>query len=396
MSEKFACPNCGAPLDAPANGESTLRCSFCNSSVIVPEELRTHTPPHPAIIFTPEEPPYQPVSTTTSTYHYSSVDDAAVKKIAKRTAAGAGCFSIGVTVIIILAIGIGILVMLALPGGPLDSFWAKANPAAYNHLELEFGGEGTGPGLFTDARAIAVDYTNGNIYVADYQGGRVQSFDATGKFIVQWNVGDRKTIISSLAADRKGSVFVVAAGKLLQYDGANGKLLGEVPHAEDLDFYEYAVTTADGGLAAVDSNETIVKLDSEFNVTLTIPDAIATVSGDSELDTKVAVDGSGNFYVMGSFNYGVFKFGPDGKFINRFGGEGDQPGQFQAMEAIAVDGKGQVFVSDINGIQVFDPDGRYIRIFDIPGATFGMVFNDQSELLAASNDQKVRKYSFKE
>ena len=38
--QSFTCPNCGAPLDAPDSDETTIRCPFCETSVIVPEELR--------------------------------------------------------------------------------------------------------------------------------------------------------------------------------------------------------------------------------------------------------------------------------------------------------------------------------------------------------------------
>ena len=95
----------------------------------------------------------------------------------------------------------------------------------------------------------------------------------------------------------------------------------------------------------------------------TIRAAISSVTDDSELDTHVAVDGLGNIYALGTFNNAVFKFSPDGKFMTRFGDAGDQPGQFRAPSAIAVDGKGRVYVSDFKGVQVFDSNGRYLAVF---------------------------------
>lgn len=38
------CPSCGGPIDPPA-GESTARCPYCGSSVIIPESLRKPNPP---------------------------------------------------------------------------------------------------------------------------------------------------------------------------------------------------------------------------------------------------------------------------------------------------------------------------------------------------------------
>ena len=107
---------------------------------------------------------------------------------------------------------------------------------------------------------------------------------------------------------------------------------------------------------------------------------------------RVAVDGSGNIYALGRFNNAVFKFGRDGKFMNRFGGGGDQPGQLRAAYSIAVDGYGRVYVGDIKGIQVFDANGRFLTLVGQKGMAFGMVFNDKNELFVTARD-RVIKYS---
>jgi sugar lactone lactonase YvrE len=83
----------------------------------------------------------------------------------------------------------------------------------------------------------------------------------------------------------------------------------------------------------------------------------------------------------------------DGKFVNRFGSDGDENGQFHAPSEIAIDGFGRVFVSDINGIQVFSPDGRYLDRFRVEGYAFGLVFNDQNDLYVVTNKPEVFVYS---
>lgn len=45
MAQAFKCPSCGGPLDVDGGQDFTIRCPFCNTSVIVPEELRTDRPP---------------------------------------------------------------------------------------------------------------------------------------------------------------------------------------------------------------------------------------------------------------------------------------------------------------------------------------------------------------
>jgi len=123
---------------------------------------------------------------------------------------------------------------------------------------------------------------------------------------------------------------------------------------------------------------------------VTIPKAVSTAADRSEFNIRVAVDGLGNIFALGTFAEGVFKFSPEGKFVNRFGSSGDQPGQFRAAQAIAVDGKGRVFVSDIKGVQVFDSDGRYVTVFKTDGPAFGMVFNDRNELVVVARTKVIK------
>lgn len=244
--------------------------------------------------------------------------------------------------------------------------------------------------MFTDARSIAVDGT-GKIYVGEYNGGRIQVFDPSGKFITQWYTEDRRMPLRGLAADRKGTVYVVQRGVIRRYDGETGNALGEMGYGGGNGFDDIACAP-DGSLLAAwyRNRDDLIKFDSGGRVTRTIKAAISSASGDAELNTRVAIDGAGNMYALGTFNEAVFKFSPDGKFVNRFGGKGDQAGQIRAASAIAVDGKGRVFVSDFKGIQVFDSNGRFLRVFKNKGSASGMIFNDQGELFVAAREQVFR------
>jgi sugar lactone lactonase YvrE len=245
--------------------------------------------------------------------------------------------------------------------------------------------------MFSDARSVAVD-GDGRIYVGEYTGGRIQVFDPTGEFINQWNFGDRKSLLRGLAADRKGTVYVVTRGSVFRYNGETGEKLGSLEY-ERSGFDDVSAGAGGSLVTAWHSNrDDIVVFDANGKVTLKIPAAISTASGDSELSMRVAVDGSGYIYALGTFNTAIFKFGRDGKFINRFGGGGDQPGQLRAPLSIAVDGYGRVYVGDIKGIQVFDADGRYLNMIDVKNVPFGMVFNDKNELFVVARDH-VEKYA---
>lgn len=131
---------------------------------------------------------------------------------------------------------------------------------------------------------------------------------------------------------------------------------------------------------------------------MTIPEVFSAVTDHPELDMMLAVDGLGNIYVLGSFNTLVLKYSSEGRYLDQFGGdtqhpaEGVDPGRFQAPDAIAVDGYGRIYVSDVWGVQVFDSNGQFLDFFEVEGVAFGMIFDLDNNLYIASNTPRIIKY----
>lgn len=377
----FDCPKCGAPVSYdPDRGNATARCSYCQSQLALPDELRG-----------------QPA-------HVISQIDINIGPHVAATASKAVWILVLIPVFIIVIVLAGVFGALSplmksigslkSPAGAPSGSRTDNKDSGFASVVFKFGSEGIGPGMMTDARSIALD-GKGRIYVGEYLGGRIQVFDPSGQFITQWMV-DPKMPLSSLAADRRGNVYVAQRGIITRYDGETGKSLGELKYSEGGGF-EDVKATPDGGLicAWYRSRDDVVRFNAEGQVVRTIRAAISTVADRSELDTRVAVDGLDNIYALGTFSNGVFKFSPEGKFLNRFGGQGQQPGQISAAHAIAVDGKGRVYVSDSKGVQVFDSDGRYLAVFKPEGVASGMIFNNKNELFIVARN-KVIKFALKQ
>ena len=380
MPESFVCPSCGAPQHYTGGTERTVRCPFCNNSVIVPEHLRQPTPQQVNIRF---EPPSVPINFRVSRKWWLLI---LIPVVTVCLGLLSTCFSV-LHVLNPNSPGVNRNAGGSYNGG---SYRATGGGKGSN-VALKFGQEGTGPGYFTDARSIAVDGA-GHIYVGEYTGGRIQVFDAAGKFITQWSIGDRKTLLRGMSADRQGTVYVTQGGNIYRYEGASGKLLGQLQYSEGWGFDDVFVT-ADGGLVAAwyKNRDDIVRFDRNGQTVKTMRAAISSTSGDSELNTRVAADGTGNIYALGTFNNAVFKFTPEGRYVNRFGSAGEQAGQFRAPSAIAVDHQSRVYVSDIKGIQIFDADGRYLDTLKTEGGVAsGMVFNDRGELLVVARTQVLK------
>jgi DNA-binding beta-propeller fold protein YncE len=379
MVETLQCPTCGAPLDYdPQSDAETARCPFCANTAVIPRSAR------------PAAAPQIVISTGFS-------------RGVRRTAKGAFA---GVLVLILIILGFtgGIIFFVmrsvnrtvsdvtrrvGLPNtrstlAPLTAPKPREF-SGYTEPAMTFGTEGIGPGNFKDARSIALD-AEGRIYVGEYSGGRVQVFDSSGKFLTQWSV-DPKMPLRGLAADRGGTVYAVQSGNITRYEGMTGRQLGNVG-AGGGRFDDVAVA-ADGGLVAFaqDPHDNIVRIDRSGQASKIIRRAVSGQTDRSELEIRVAVDGTGNVYGLGTFNDAVFKFSPDGRFLTQFGSDGDEPGQFRAPDAIAVDNQGHVYVADFKGVQIFDANGRYLNTIKLKGAASGMAFNDKGELFVVARTQ---------
>lgn len=265
---------------------------------------------------------------------------------------------------------------------------------AYADLLLTFGSEGIGAGQFSDARSVTVD-SDGRIYVGEYTGGRIQVFDADGKFLSVINI-DPEMPLLGLEADRRGGLYVSQAGIITRYDAATGKALEQVGAGLGRSFGSIALTQSGKIVAAYQTGsrpDDIVILDTDGTLLETISGAFSTQTGSPDLDYSLAVDGLGNIYALGVFTVEVFKFSPEGRFLTRWGSRGEGKGQFRSVQDIAVDGQGRVYVCEVDRIQVFDSSGRLLGEIGWPGtALFGVAVTDQDEILTAA---RTKVYRFK-
>ena len=320
---------------------------------------------------------------------------------------------IGLIVMCSLVVGFGIPLLGFLPGlfssftssdSNSSSSGSASNPIAtfipqslgslgssgFATQALSFGSKGIGPGMFNDARAIGVD-SNSNMIVADYQDGRVQIFDPTGKFVSTFSLGS-KAIIPALAVSPDNKIYVSTSDGILSFD-ESGNQLGTIK--KDFIFYNDLKFGGDGLLYGITDDNTIDRFSSKGKVDLEIKQAFENITGNPETIQHIAADGLGNIYVLGANNYLVLKYTSAGKYINQFGGQAKdpaspEPGTFVSPEGMAVDGYGRIYVADpfIN-VQVFDSTGKYID--SIPVNAFNITIDNQNNVYATLRD-KVEKF----
>jgi tripartite motif-containing protein 71 len=92
---------------------------------------------------------------------------------------------------------------------------------------------------------------------------------------------------------------------------------------------------------------------------------------------SLAVDGQGNVYVTDGDNHRVQKFDSNGQFLTKWGLAGTGDGQFSIPSGIAVDSQGNVYVADLTlfgeiaRIQKFDSNGRFLTQWGSAGTGDG-------------------------
>lgn len=404
----FQCPTCGTPL--MIGTEASIKCPSCGNTVLVPSKYRPQQPQQPQFVFNAPSMP---------TYEIPNIDQ--MVKRSQRTGL--------IITIIILIFTFGIVgfslfaassatqsfssefnnaisgITNSIPNINIPSVGGVSAPTAVpiGSSVLEFGGKGSGPGQFDDSRYIAVD-PDGNIYVADYQDGRVQKFDAAGKFQMLINVPEDKNgnnIIRGLAVNFKGTLYVSRGGDILTFSTADGTpqktIAGHFPDT----YYDALAVDAANVLYAMHSSaaqDDLLKLDANGKLLARYKKIVSSVNKkDVAVNLEPVIDGVGNIYIISEIGDQVYLFDKDGQFTNRFGDSGREPGQIDHPGPAVIDGQGHLLIFNSGRIDRFSTSGRYIDGLTIgysKGSPMGMAIDLQGDVYLITNNGSVLKYHF--
>jgi hypothetical protein len=257
---------------------------------------------------------------------------------------------------------------------------------AFAEVVIQFFNAGDGPSQFNDARYVAVDWNN-QLYVGEYESGRVQWWEDNNLFAQgEWEV-EGETPLRGLDASPDGLVYAVRDGDILVYEGITGELLDTLDSATG-DRYDDVAVLPDGNLLVFSfvTQDELLILSPEGAVLERFPEIVSAETGKAELIVRVGTDVEGNLYALSLLGATVLKFSPEGKFLQKFGAEGDGPGQFRLPTAFAVDEYGRVFINALFGIQVFNAQGEFIEKFAVDGVVYDLTFGPTGDLYAAAGD----------
>lgn len=210
----------------------------------------------------------------------------------------------------------------------------------------------------------------------------------TNQNIVVFHRADREWALLGAMPDSP-----IKSKTILIIDKDNGKLITSwgdnlfiMPHGLTVD-NENNIWVTDVGL------HQIFKFSNNGKLLLKLGEA--KVSGNDSLHfnkpTDIAIADDGSFYVSDGYgNSRVVKFSPTGKYLFEWGKKGNKESEFNIPHGISLDNNGNVYVADRenNRVQVFDPNGKFIRQFanNTYGAICSVAFDKTQSKLIAIDD----------
>lgn len=236
----------------------------------------------------------------------------------------------------------------------------------------------------------------GLIYVADTQGGTVVVYDL-----------NRKTLLE-LGGDQYGGLFK----RPIDVDLDNS---GNI-YVSDSDKKRVFVFTKDQNpLVTIGDNDMFrwpagIGIDKKLNRLYVVDTHLNNVSvfetgtgkhlfsfgkrgtedGELNFPTDVAVDSKGNIYVTDTMNARVHVFDQEGKFIRKFGHRGDGTTDFKLVKGIAISRDDYVLLSDpmASRLQIFSTEGQSLLTLGVRSGV-GVIggFNIPQGIYVDKNDQ---------
>lgn len=249
---------------------------------------------------------------------------------------------------------------------------ADVNPSEkeFSLRQQLFGEVEVGEGM---AKPYGVAVYHGRVYVSDTGARNVVVFDIPGQRFYKFDTDGAGQLRSPLGldVDGKGEVYVVdggakvvkvfdAEGKHLRTLGADGDWFSR-PTGIAVDAEGKRIYVVDTGGINTDKHRVLV-FDAQTGEHLFDFGKRGTEPGELNLARDVTIGSDGLLYVVDGGNFRVQVFRPDGTFVRVFGSIGRLGGQFSRPKEIAADPDGNVYVVDtaFGNFQIFNPEGELL------------------------------------
>ena len=281
-----------------------------------------------------------------------------------------------------------------------------------NNTIGKIGNEGSASGEMMYPRAVAIDRFN-NLYVVDTGNNRIQKFDSSGQFLVDFPISHESENYSSCGAaiNNEQAVLICPEVRMHEADMAMAdtilvySLEGQLLHRlANRDHLRKALSVA------VNSMGHIIIADFEYN-TIFIFDRPGRLlhkfgesgSGPGQFNhpTFLCIGHDDSIIVSDGDNHRIQVFDRHGKFEYQFGGKGIDKGQFNMPFGVTTDNHGNILVVDGGNkrIQIFKYGGEFSGCIESlaskMNAPRGIAVTTDGHVLVADRDNHcVKKYRY--
>jgi ABC-type Fe3+ transport system permease subunit/DNA-binding beta-propeller fold protein YncE len=299
-------------------------------------------------------------------------------------------------------------VAMLLAGCSVDTATEKKLDSKFFSRVEVIGHRGVGVGEFNKPRSIAIDRED-NIYVVDMT-ARVQKFSPDGKFLLLWqmtqtDLGKPK----GMGRDADGNIIVVEPhyqrinifspdGKLVNRWGERGTNAGQLIMPRSV-----AVNSHGNFLISEYSEvDRVQEFSPRGDKLVQLFGRPGLGIGEFNRAEGLDVDAQDRIYVADSCNHRIQIFSPDGKFLRSYGKPGTGVGEMSYPYDVRVDKAGRQYVCEFENsrIQIFDANGKSLEIIGGPGYEPGQFSNPYAIALdskgnlyvADSQNHRVQKF----
>lgn len=292
----------------------------------------------------------------------------------------------------------GILVVDALSRGSVQAYTEQG---AY----LWSRGRGSAePGILSIPSGVFVT-GNGKVFVVDAGNSRIQKFDETGTFVLEWGAagtGNGEFDLSAygestgIVTDASNNVYVADTyNHRIQKFASNGAYItqwgGEGTGQGQMKYPMGVAVAPNGNIMVADSGNNRFQEFTPDGDFVSAWGEMGTSQGQFKSPSAIAYDSTGSRYVMDKNNFRIQKFTAEGVFVAAWGSKGTEPGQFNYVHSIAIDSAGRVYVADGGNarVQVFGSDGTYLGEYKFDGCLPGQFITPISVTIDGSDNLYV-------